>query len=482
MTAIGNWYGLAWRRVLTGVPRARHSDGVRGRSRRSGLMILSTGLLCFAVLMGDASAAAAAARKSHSSSTQSHKIVWWFWGTSDVPGIGKWLNAEVTAYEKSHHNVTISIVPQGTTTLEGAFQTAATTRSGPTIETHWATIPTLQQVFAGYVTPITSLVKKKTIKTWVNTDENVYKRKLWAMPVYLLGTPLAWNKNLFKKAGLDPTRGPRTWAQFLSDCSKLKAAGINPILGGDKTGALGSWLIGLVGDQNLTSPKQVEEMAIGKYSVGKGFGTGISKIDGLFKAGYFNSNFLSVDETQTYQEFAQGKGAFIWMSDGEVLTAQKVMPSGSIGVESTPVWGHGKLAHYYDVTQSSDEFITSWAANKKPSAAFLSWLKQPAQVASFYSKLGAFPASTYFKAASDIKDPLAKQLYALDSRKNQVWLENFFPTYVTTTGLRPAIQNMFTGKSVKTTVKYIEQSYATWRAEQPAQLKEFTQWVRSQRT
>ena len=442
---------------------------------------LTVASLCVALTATCATVASAAGKVSASRKSQSAHLVWWFWGTGDVPGILKWLQSESKTYKKTHPGVSVTIVPQATTTLIGAFQTAASSKSGPTIATQWATLPTLTPVWEGDVTPITSLVKREAIKSWLNTSENTYQKKLWAVPIYLLGTPFVWNKKLFKKAGLNPTVGPKTWGQFILDCAKLKKAGIVPIVSGDKTGAIGAWLLGLVGDQGLSSVKQIEELATGKYSLdSKAYRTGFEKIDELIKHGYFNSNVSSITLTQAWQQFAQGKGAMTWATDGQTIAMQKVLPAGTEGVERTPVWGHGNLAGYYDVTQSSDEFITSWAGNKPAAAAFLSWLKEPKQVNSFYSTLGAFPASSKFAASKEVTDPLAKQLYKLDTGKKQVWTENFWPPQVTTNGVRPALETMFTGASVTATIKSIEQSFTTWRQEQPTQLRYFTRWVKSQ--
>ena len=38
-----------------------------------------------------------------------------------------------------------------------------------------------------------------------------------AMPLYLIGIPLVWNKQLFRQAGLNPNVGPSTWAYAGSD-------------------------------------------------------------------------------------------------------------------------------------------------------------------------------------------------------------------------------------------------------------------------
>ena len=35
-----------------------------------------------------------------------------------------------------------------------------------------------------------------------------------------------WNKDAFKKAGLDPDKAPKTWPDTLATAQKLRAAGI----------------------------------------------------------------------------------------------------------------------------------------------------------------------------------------------------------------------------------------------------------------
>ncbi len=49
------------------------------------------------------------------------------------------------------------------------------------------------------------------------------------LPMTMQGFGIYYNKDYFKKAGLDPEQAPKTEAQFLAACEKLKAAGIVPI-------------------------------------------------------------------------------------------------------------------------------------------------------------------------------------------------------------------------------------------------------------
>lgn len=57
--------------------------------------------------------------------------------------------------------------------------------------------------------------------------------KKWEIyPMTMQGMGIYYNKTLFRKAGLDPDKAPKTGAEFLAACAKLKAAGIVPIMAG----------------------------------------------------------------------------------------------------------------------------------------------------------------------------------------------------------------------------------------------------------
>ena len=148
-------------------------------------------------------------------------ITYWFWGESDIPGISTWMSERVALYQKANPNVTISVVPQSNTTIISSFQLATQSKSGPSVDTQWATLPTLLPALQGFVTPISKYVPKSETSHWLNTNENTYKGAIYAMPLYLIGVPLVWNKKLFVKAGLNPNQGPATWTQVATEGTPL---------------------------------------------------------------------------------------------------------------------------------------------------------------------------------------------------------------------------------------------------------------------
>lgn len=61
--------------------------------------------------------------------------------------------------------------------------------------------------------------------------------KIYAAPITLQGHPIYYNKNIYKKASLDPDKPPATWDAFVSACAAIKkAANVACISLGNKEG------------------------------------------------------------------------------------------------------------------------------------------------------------------------------------------------------------------------------------------------------
>lgn len=403
------------------------------------------------------------------------KLTYWYWGESDAPGANDWMKARIAEYTKDHPGVSIEMVPQSTDTLIGAFTAAAQTKSGPDIATQWATIPVLSQVWAGAVAPIGDLVPEAKRSTWIGTQENTYQGKLWAMPMYVIGIPMAWNKDLFAKAGL--TAGPATFDELLTDCSALKKAGITPIGMGNKDGYFGAWFFSNFGKQNLDSVDELKNAVIGKADLADPKYTGFYKaLEQLKQNGCLNDDIASLTLDQGMAKFAQGKAAMAWGTDGIVSKWADTLGADKVAVVKTPTWGTGKLADVYNTTQSSSAFITSWSQHPKAAAQFLTWLHEPANLTSWYEATGIFPADTAFDPKS-ISSDLGKQLWDFDSGPGAVWLENYLPPSVDGDGDLPAGQVVTSGGSAAEAVDTFTKAAEKWRSQNPAEVKNYTAWA-----
>ncbi len=426
-----------------------------------------------------ASGAASKTAQSAADDPNDASLTYWYWAEDDAPGANKWIKQQVALYQKTHPKVKINVVLQSTDTLTATFQTAARTRSGPDIAMQWATLPVLSQAWAGAVAPISDLVPAKEIKNWIGTAENMSGGKLWAMPQYLLGIPFVWNKAMFKKAGLNPNKGPRTWAEFLAAAKKLKAAGMTPFGMGNKDGYGGAWFFSLIGKQNLNSIDELKQVVIGKASFSEPKYSGFYQaLADLKKNGYLNSDAASISFTQGLQLFGQKKVAMSWITDGNVAAAAKVLGgTKGMGVSAIPIWGKGKLAKSYDTTQSISTFITSWSKHPRAAAQFLTFLHSQQALKAWYKATGVFPADRRFPA-SLVKDPIAKKQFALDLSPVSVWPENYIPPQVDGNADLAAGELITSGAGTPAdAVKLWERELDKWRREHPDEFRDYQKWV-----
>jgi len=406
-------------------------------------------------------------------------LTYWYWAEDDAPGANGWIKKEVAAYEKTHPKVKISIVTQSTDTLTATFTTTAETKSGPDIATQWATLPVLTPAWNNDIVPISDLVPASEIKNWIGTSENISGGKLYAMPQYLLGIPFVWNKAMFKKAGLNPNKGPTTWTEFLADCKKLKAAGFVPFGMGNKDGYGGAWFFSLIGKQNLDSIDELKDAMIGKAKFSDPKYSGFYQaLADMKKKGYLNPDVASISFTQGLTLFGQKKVAMSWITDGFAAGASKALGgTKGMGVGPIPIWGKGKLAHSYDTTQSSSAFITSWSKHPHAAAQFLMFLHSPQALKDWYQATGVFPADRRFPA-SLVKDPNAKKRLALDLSPSSVWPENYVPPQVDQNADLAGGELITSGSGTPAdAVKLWESELAKWKTQHPDQYRVYAKWA-----
>jgi raffinose/stachyose/melibiose transport system substrate-binding protein len=402
-------------------------------------------------------------------------LTYWYWGESDAPGANDWMKARVADYTKLHPGVTINLVPQSTDTLIGAFATAAQTRSGPDIATQWATIPVLSQAWAGAITPISDLVPTDKRSTWIGAQENTDRGKVWGVPLYVIGIPLAYNKTLFARAGL--TKPPATFDELLSDCAALKRVGITPIGGGNKDGYFGAWFFSNFGKQQLDDVAELKQAIVGGKNIADAKYTGFySALETLKKNGCLNDDIASLTLDQGMSKFASGQAAMAWGTDGIVNSWAKKLGADTVGVARTPVWGKGKLAGVHNTTQSSTAFVTSWSKHPRAAAQFLTWLHEPANLTSWYAATGIFPADTRF-GSSALTSDLSRTLWDFDSAPGAVWLENYLPPSVDGDGDLAAGQKITSGGSAAQAAAVFAAAVTKWRKLGTAEVKDYTTWA-----
>lgn len=405
------------------------------------------------------------------------KLTFWYWAESDAPGANKWMDETVEAYKEKNPDLTINVVPQSTDTLISSFQAAASANQGPDIASQWATGPVLSQVWNDAVAPISDYVAQEEIDQWLNTSENQYNGKLWAMPYYIIGIATAYNKQHFENAGLDPERPPETWDDFLAACEELKSSGITPFSIGNQDGYGGAWHFSNMELQNLDSLQEWVNAVIGEASFSEDKYTGwYERLDQMVKKGYFNESVNSLPLDRGHAIFSRGDSAMSFGTDGIVRGWQEDLGQDAVGIMRYPKFGDGNLADSFNATQSVSHFITKWSKNKQEAADFLQFMHTSDRMKRWFELTGVGVADKRFDS-SLIENSLLRQLYERETSGSQVWLENYNPVQVDSQANLAAGQLIFSQSGTPQEAAQLWESVARrWRTQNPQVLKNWQDW------
>ena len=247
---------------------------------------------------------------------------------------------------------------------------------------------------------------------------------------------------------------------------------------GNQDGYGGAWFFSLIGKQNLNSINELKDAMIGQQDFANSKFSGFYQVlADLKKSGYLNSDVASISFGQGFQLFGQKKVAMSWGTDGNVAQWEGQVGRKNMGVEAIPIWGHGKLATSYDVTQSSDAFITKWSKHPQAAAQFLMFLHSPEALKAWYKATGVFPADKRFPA-SLVTDPIAKQLLKLDQSPVSVWPENFVPPQVDQNADLAGGEMITAGSGTPAdVVKLWKSQLSQWKSQHPDEYNSYKKWV-----
>ncbi|HTH77021.1 MAG TPA: sn-glycerol-3-phosphate ABC transporter substrate-binding protein UgpB [Trinickia sp.] len=302
-------------------------------------------------------------------SQSDYKIVPVFKGTYDQT-----LAAGIAAYRSGNAPAILQVYEVGTATMMAAKK---------------AVVP-VSEVFKQAGTP---LDQKAFVPTIASYYSDAKTNELVSMPFNSSTPVLYYNKDAFKKAGLDPNKPPKTWDEVRADAEKLKASGLSC---GFTTGWQG-WI-------------QLEN-----YSAWHGlpFASENNGFDGLNAKLEFNKP-QQVAHIQFLQDMAK-QGTFTYV--GRKDEAVSKFYSGDCGILTNSSgslatirkyakfdFGTGMMPYDANVKGAPQNAIIGGAslwvlAGKDPAvykgvAKFLAYLSSPAVAAKWHEDTGYLPVTT----------------------------------------------------------------------------------------
>jgi ABC-type glycerol-3-phosphate transport system substrate-binding protein len=352
--------------------------------------------------------ASASSGKATASKADKTTITVWYWGVPDNKAMLK-VDA---AYMKAHPDITIKRVVQPGTTFPTLMRATVAARKGPDLFLSFAS-PYLFDYLPG-VEPLDKLAtaKDKTSLTgWnqVTTKNGVAQ----GVPFDANGTVFYYNKALFKKAGLDPNAPPKTWAQLLTACDKLKAAGITPINAGWKSTGYIEWWLG------ATSAQYQTDAEIAKAASGPNWGSpAISKalglVQNLYKRGCFTNDSEAIPLFPTaVNNFKAGKGAMMiglqaadvhWQQFRQTAWGKKNLGAFLTPLVPNSLWKKQRTQY----SAATVWAVTRWSDHPKEAYDFALYMASKGVQEELVNSAGEFPVNK--AARPKVADPVGAQI------------------------------------------------------------------------
>ncbi len=247
---------------------------------------------------------------------------------------------------------------------------------------------------------VTELTRSQT------TDNKKAPLGNYIVPLDVNNMQYLYNKDLFKKAGLDPEAPPKTWAQFIDAGKKLKAAGIIPFASG-----MGSWCqvsmcsdfqFEYLGTENITKARQAQ-MSFKDAGLAKA----INLFAEMRDAKMFADGSSTMDLPAAEKMFANGQVAMIYDGSWALGVFKSMNPDfKNYGVFPTPKDERAQYEPLIPGGPGAFFTVNAKSKNTKEVMEYLKWLTDKPQQVKYANESLNLPANKNITDA----DKLAPQL------------------------------------------------------------------------
>ncbi len=239
----------------------------------------------------------------------------WHQSVADTDPVKIIIESSVEEYHKLHPNVTI--VQEGVTgeQYKTKIKTAFAAGEAPDISYMFSGGSFVKPyIDAGYLLPIDEYldpeVQARVLPGMM--DGCTFDGKVYTLPTVTFLANLYCNTSLFEKAG---AKVPTNWEELLDAVEKLRAAGITPIMMGEKDRWPGMYWYDIVSAR--TAGNAGVEAAFGDTSKFNSapFIDAAAKMQELVNAGAFNDNMMSMSYDEMLEGYAAEQGAMIFQAN-----------------------------------------------------------------------------------------------------------------------------------------------------------------------
>jgi multiple sugar transport system substrate-binding protein len=345
-----------------------------------------TGRVAGAIALATATALAltgCGGSSSSGSGSDTLKLVVADYGTGPDNASSKFWQGIVDDFEKANPDIKVKVTSIPWTNFDQQVQTMVQNKQFPDI--------TEGDYFSNYAQDgllykASDVLSKPDNLLPAFKDQGSYNGEQYGMPWTTSSRTLFYNKKIFADAGI--SAAPKTWADLQADAAKIKAKGETGFglpLGAEEAQAESLlWLLGAGGGYQTD----------GKYTIDSAANvTAFTFLKNLVKAGDTEPNPGTVNRTDLWQQFAQGKVGMINGSPALIPIIQKAGVLQDSDWASVPIVGqNGPL----DTTLGVCDNVAAFNANGHQAQIkkFLDFAYQDKYQLAFDKEYDLLPATT----------------------------------------------------------------------------------------
>jgi len=230
--------------------------------------------------------------------------------------------------------------------LDEMYVTAAIARKGYDVAWEFQGCTLAKRVKEGNFRPLDEYFPKEEYGGYAAYNDLQYDGKLYAMPFYVWPERVVYNKGLFRKAGLAPDPFPETWTKFVATCATLKAAGIDPLVYGNKGGLANEVIFNVWTPQAFNSTEDYVKRCVSKEGtwVQPELIRFLHMYKDLYDLGFFQKGGMSYGWEEVYQSALIGDKAAMGIYHGPsaYLALKEARGEDIAGMAMAPIWASGK--------------------------------------------------------------------------------------------------------------------------------------------
>jgi len=415
------------------------------------------------------------------SSAEKVELTMWWWGEQDNVGMEDYLNSIARKYEELNPGVTVNLVLQGTDETVPAVQAADAAQKGPDILTLWGGLYMMENLWEGDGYPISELIPESEYKHWLGLPLLSWDDQVWAVNLYGYSVTMVYNKDIFRKVGLDPDQPPKTWDQFMQSCQKIKEAGITPVAVGFQDGWAGVIMSQFFTNQMLENPfDEILDAVVGKSSFTEPkFADVWYRVRELLDKGYITKAAASIPWYEAQPEVRAGRAAFGFVVPAHVLEWQEELGEEAIGFMNTPQLPSAKSSGW--PSMGIAVYIPPYAIHKEEAADFLTFLHTPESLWALHEDLPGrvLPADDRFDISA-VQDPKYREIYEATAKslaEGYYMTDYLIPWGILEDGYFVAGQRLVSeGISPAEAAEIVEKAAETWRLLSAENIEAIEKW------